>query len=98
MKYLVVYYSRTGNIKTIGMTIGKALSSDIDEIIDKKKRAGIVNLIRAGRDGQAKKLTEIQSEKNPQDYDVIVLGWPAAELSSRAWPSDSRRRPRCGST
>ncbi len=76
MKYLVAYYSRTGNIKTIGMTIGKALSADIDEIIDKKKRAGIVNWIRAGRDAQAKKLTEIQSEKNPQDYDVIVIGSP----------------------
>jgi len=76
MKYLVAYYSRTGHIKTIGMTIGKALSADIDEIIDKKKRSGIINLIRAGRDGQTKRLTEIQSEKNPQDYDVIVLGSP----------------------
>jgi menaquinone-dependent protoporphyrinogen IX oxidase len=76
MKYLVAYYSRTGNIKTIGMTIGKALSADIDEIIDKKKRAGIVNWIKAARDAQAKKLTEIQSEKNPQDYDVIVIGSP----------------------
>jgi menaquinone-dependent protoporphyrinogen IX oxidase len=76
MKYLVAYYSRTGNIKTIGMAIGKALSADIDEIIDKKNRAGIVNWIRAGRDAMAKKLTEIQSEKNPQDYDVIVIGSP----------------------
>ena len=76
MKYLVAYYSRTGNIKTIGMAIGKALSADIDEILDKKNRTGIVNLLRAGRDGQGKKLTEIQSEKNPQDYDVIVIGSP----------------------
>jgi len=76
MKYLVAYYSRTGNIKTIGMAIGKALSADIDEIIDKKQRSGIVNWLRAGRDAQGKKLTEIQSEKNPQDYDVIVLGSP----------------------
>jgi menaquinone-dependent protoporphyrinogen IX oxidase len=76
MKYLVAYYSRTGHIKTIGVAIGKALSADIDEINDKKNRVGIVNLLRAGRDGQAKKLTEIQSEKNPQDYDVIVIGSP----------------------
>ncbi|MHA1948089.1 MAG: flavodoxin family protein [Candidatus Hodarchaeales archaeon] len=76
MKYLVAYYSRTGYTKNIGMAIGKALSADIDEIIDKKKRAGIVNWIRAGRDAHAKKLTEIQSEKNPQDYDVIVIGSP----------------------
>ena len=76
MKYLVVYHSRTGNTKTIGTTIRKALSADIDEIIDKKKRTGIVNLVRAGRDGQGKKLTEIQFEKDPQDYDMIVIGSP----------------------
>jgi menaquinone-dependent protoporphyrinogen IX oxidase len=76
MKYLVVYYSRTGNTKTVGMTIGKTLSADIDEIIDKKRRVGIVNWIRAARDAQAKKLTEIHSNKNPQDYDVIVIGSP----------------------
>ncbi|MFW9779813.1 MAG: flavodoxin family protein [Candidatus Heimdallarchaeota archaeon] len=76
MKFLVAYYSRTGNTKTLGIVIGKALSADIDEIIDKKKRVGIVNWIRAGRDAQGKKLTEIQFEKNPQDYDLIVIGSP----------------------
>ncbi|MFX0151479.1 MAG: flavodoxin family protein [Candidatus Hodarchaeota archaeon] len=76
MKYLVVYYSRTGNTKAIGMAIGKALSADIDEIKDKKKRLGIFNWIRAARDAQDKNLTEIQYEKNPQDYDMIVIGSP----------------------
>lgn len=76
MKYLVVYYSRTGNNKTIGEAIAKALSSDIDEIIDKKKRAGKIAWLQAGRDALAKKLTDIQFEKNPQDYDVIILGSP----------------------
>ena len=36
MKYLVVYYSRTGNNKTIGDTIAQSLSADVDVIIDKK--------------------------------------------------------------
>lgn len=58
------------------MAIGKALSADIDEIIDKKNRMGIFNWLRAGRDSMGKKLTEIESEKDPQDYDVIVIGSP----------------------
>ncbi len=76
MKYLVAYYSRTGNNKTLGEAIAKALSADIDEIIDKKKRAGKLGWLRAGRDSQAKSLTDIQFEKNPEDYDIIIIGSP----------------------
>ena len=76
MKYLVVYYSRTGNNRTIGEAIAKALSADIDEIIDKKKRAGKLGWLRAGRDSQTKSLTDIQFEKNPEDYDIIIIGSP----------------------
>jgi flavodoxin len=76
MKYLVVYYSRTGNNKTIGNVIAKALSADIDVILDKKKRKGFINWLRAGRDSRGKKLTEIEFEKNPQDYDTIIIGSP----------------------
>ena len=76
MKYLVVYYSRTGNNKTIGDAIAQALSADIDVIIDKKKRKGFLNWLRAGRDSIGEKLTEIEFEKDPQDYDTIVIGSP----------------------
>ena len=76
MKYLVAYYSRTGNNKSIGEAIAQALSADIDEIIDKKKRKGILNWIRAGRDSMEEKLTEIEFEKNPQNYDTIIIGAP----------------------
>ena len=76
MKYLVAYYSRTGNNKAIGEAIAQALSADIDEIIDKKNRKGKLNWIRAGRDSMAEKLTEIEFQKNPQDYDTIIIGAP----------------------
>ncbi len=76
MKYLVVYFSRTGNNKTIGNAIAKALSADIDEIFDKKKRKGFINWLRAGRDSIGEKLTEIEFEKDPQDYDAIIIGFP----------------------
>jgi flavodoxin len=76
MKYLVAYYSRTGNNKTIGHAIAQALTADIDEIIDKKNRKGMLNWIRAGRDSMAEKLTKIEFQKNPQDYETIIIGAP----------------------
>ncbi len=76
MTYLVVYYSRTGNNRTIAQQIAQALSADIDEIIDKKNRQGKLNWLLAGRDSRARKLTEIEYEKNPQDYDTIIIGAP----------------------
>ena len=76
MALLVVYYSRTGNNRTIAEAIAKALSADIDEIVDKKDRKGRLNWLRAGRDSREGKLTEIEYKKNPQDYDTIIIGAP----------------------
>ena len=76
MTYLVVYYSRTGNNRAIAKTIAEKLSAEIDEIIDKKKRLGKLGWLLAGRDSRARKLTEIEFQKNPQDYDTIIIGSP----------------------
>ncbi len=76
MKTLVVYYSRTGNTKTIAEALAEALNADIDEIIDLKKRMGLLNWIRAGRDALRKKLTQIKTQKNPIEYDFILIGTP----------------------
>ena len=76
MTYLVVYYSRTGNNRTIAKQVAQELSADIDEIIDKKNRQGKLNWLRAGRDSRAGNLTEIEYKKNPQDYDTIIIGSP----------------------
>ena len=76
MSYLVTYYSRTGNNRTIGEAIAKALSADIDEITENKKRSGKLGYIKAGADSKSGKLAEIKFEKNPQDYDTIIIGAP----------------------
>ncbi|MGY5878755.1 MAG: flavodoxin [Candidatus Thorarchaeota archaeon] len=76
MTYLVVYYSRTGNNRTIAESIASKLSADIDEIVDKKNRQGRLNWLLAGRDSRGGKLTEIEYHKNPQDYDTIIIGAP----------------------
>ena len=76
MSYLVAYYSRTGHTRTIGEAIAKALSADIDEITESKNRQGKLNYIKAGRDSKEGNLAEIEFEKNPQDYDTIIIGAP----------------------
>ena len=73
MKHLVVYFSRTGNNRTIGYAIAQALNADVDEIIDKKNRKGMLNWLRAGRDSMGGKLTEVEFEKDPQDYEIVKL-------------------------
>jgi flavodoxin len=76
MKTLVAYYTRSGNTKVIGETIVKELGSEFDEIIDKKKRKGKIGWLRSGKDAAQEKLTEIEVQKNPGDYELIAIGTP----------------------
>ncbi|NIQ08041.1 MAG: hypothetical protein GWO20_20700 [Candidatus Korarchaeota archaeon] len=75
LKSLVVFYSRTGTTKNVGKAIAESLNSDIEAIVDMKKRSGVLGWIRAGKD--AKKLTNIKEvTKDPAQYEVVVLGSP----------------------
>ena len=77
MKSLVVYYTRTGNAKFVAETIAAELGSDIEEIVDLKKRAGKLGWMMAGKDASQEKQTQIgPTIRVPQDYDLIVLGTP----------------------
>lgn len=76
MKILVVFYSRTGNTRRVGEEIAKNLNADIDEIIDKKKRSGIIGWLRCVKDAFFKKLTEIENKKRPEEYDIAIIGTP----------------------
>jgi flavodoxin len=77
MKSLVVYYTRTGKTKFVAETIASELGADIEEIVDLKKRSGPVGWIMSGKDASRKSQTEIaQTTKQPQDYDLIIIGTP----------------------
>jgi flavodoxin len=77
MNGLIVYYSRTGNTKLIAELLAKESNFDIEEIIDIKKRKGIIGFFRAGYDATREKLTVIKEiQKNPELYDLIILGTP----------------------
>ncbi|MHA2115557.1 MAG: flavodoxin [Candidatus Thorarchaeota archaeon] len=76
MKVLVTYYSRTGTTKQVGELIAEAMGAESNEIVDVKERLGPVNYMRAARDAKGMKPTKIEYTKNPDDYDVIILGTP----------------------
>lgn len=77
MKYLVVYYSRTGITRTVARYVAEALGADVEELIDTKDRKGPLGFVIAGKDAALKKFVPIEPPKyNPADYDLVVIGSP----------------------
>ncbi|MHA1917627.1 MAG: flavodoxin family protein [Candidatus Ranarchaeia archaeon] len=76
MKTLIAFFSRSGNNKQIAEQLAQTLKADLDEIQDHTNRQGKLGWIRAGRDSSSKKLTKISVNKDPQNYDQIILGGP----------------------
>ncbi|MDD4975503.1 MAG: flavodoxin [Bacteriovorax sp.] len=76
MKILVAFYSKTGKTKRVAENVAKALSADIDEIIDQRDRNGIKGWLLGGRDGMKESLTEIKTKKDPEKYDLVIVGTP----------------------
>jgi flavodoxin len=77
MKSLVVYYTRTGNAKFVAETVAAELGSDVEEIVDLKKREGKIGWVSAGRDATGRKETNIApTKKVPADYNLVIIGTP----------------------
>ncbi len=74
-KALVVFYSRTGNTKKIANEIAKNLKADICEI-ESDKYKSFFGFFKAGKDAILKKKTRIKVDKNPSDYNLIIIGTP----------------------
>jgi flavodoxin len=76
-KYLVAYYSWTGNTAKVAKAIAEKLGADIEEIRDAKPRKGMFAFIRSAFEASQQRQTVIAPRvKNPADYDVVVLGSP----------------------
>jgi flavodoxin len=77
LKSLVVYYTRTGNARFVAETIAAEVGSDVEEVIDLKKRTGALAYLSGGADARRGKETEIApTKKAPTDYDLIIIGTP----------------------
>lgn len=77
MKSLVVYYTRTGNARFVAETIAAEIGADVEEVVDLKKRSGILGYLSGGKAAMQGKETEIApTKKSPADYDLIIVGTP----------------------
>lgn len=77
-KVLVVYYSREGHTKLVAEKLAKKFNADLEQLIDKKKRIGLIGVSGAGKDAVAGNLTKIASLKHdPHNYDIILIGTPS---------------------
>ncbi len=96
MKSLVVFYSRSGVTQIAGAAIAEALQSDVEELLDARKRTGLSGLLRSSNEARKKKLIELQpTKRDPGDYDLVVIGTPiwAGDISSpiRTYITQHRR-------
>lgn len=77
MKSLIVFYSRTGNARFVAQTIAAEIGADTEELVDLKKRTGVIGWLRSGSDARRGKETELEPiAKSSVDYDLIVVGTP----------------------
>lgn len=77
-KTLVVYYSRTGNTEAVAKKLAEKFDADIETLIDKRNRDGLVGYTRASKDALAKNLTDLEPlNLDPDDYDIILIGTPS---------------------
>ena len=79
MKALLLFYSRTGTTRKVAGEISASLSCayDQEELVDRKKRTGIIGWLKGGRDAQTRKLTELEPLRHdPSCYDLVIVGTP----------------------
>lgn len=85
MKILLTYYSRSGTTKKIAEEIQGILNCDMEEIISKKKRGGIMGFMISGKEGSQGTPAAIKPlAKSSEDYDLVIVGTPvwAGNVSS----------------
>ncbi|MBU0757767.1 MAG: hypothetical protein KKF44_06875 [Nanoarchaeota archaeon] len=77
MKTLIAYYSRSGNTQKVAEKLKNELNCDIERIVDKKSRKGVMGFILGGKDAIKKNLTQINPvEHEPHEYDLVLVGTP----------------------
>lgn len=78
MKMLVAYYSRTGHTERLAQEIAARCEADIDRIRDDGvDRSGLWGYLCSGWQAARSAAPAIQrANKNPSDYDLVVIGTP----------------------
>lgn len=95
-KDLVVYFSRSGRTRRLAESLARAFGADVDEIRERRDRAGILGYLRSGY--EAVKGVEprlLPPVCDPRDYRRVIIGGPVwgghACSPVRAWLVRHRR-------
>ena len=77
MSILIAYYSRSGNTEKVAQLIQKKLNCDIEEVIEDKNHNGAGGYLKGAFESVRNKGSSIKTvNKNPSDYDLIIIGSP----------------------
>jgi len=74
---IIIYYTRTGNTKTVAEAIRDEFDCDLQEIRDLKDRSGIAGFIGGMIDVKINTITDIQPKSTDlNNYDLIIFCSP----------------------
>ncbi|NLW50926.1 MAG: hypothetical protein GXY85_08830 [Candidatus Brocadiaceae bacterium] len=74
---LVVFYSRTGNTRRVGVEVARQLGCTVDDLTDVKPRGGMLGFVKGGIDAARKRLTQVAGVgHDPGEFDLVVIGTP----------------------
>lgn len=81
-RVLVVYYSRTGTTKRVAGSLAATLRGDVEEIIDRTNRSGLLGYLRSGYEAARRRQSAIdRAVHDPATYDLVIIGTPIWNLS-----------------
>ncbi len=79
---LVVYFSRTGTTRHVADEIARALDADVDVIVERRSRAGILGYLRSAYEATRKRTIDIaHAARLPANYDLVIIGTPTWNAS-----------------
>ncbi|MDD3375061.1 MAG: flavodoxin [Candidatus Omnitrophica bacterium] len=84
MKSLVVFYSFEGNTRFVAENVAREIGGDLLELKPKSdvKSKGFMKYFWGGRQVVMCKTPELEAfDKNPEDYDALVIGTPVWSFS-----------------
>lgn len=74
---LVVYFSRTGTTRRVADEIALALDADVDVIVERRSRKGIMGYMRSAYEATRKQTVDIaHAARLPANYDLVIIGTP----------------------
>jgi menaquinone-dependent protoporphyrinogen IX oxidase len=75
---LVAYYSRTGTTRRVAIDVAHALDADLEEIRDRRDRAGPAGFVRSLLEASLQVGSDIDPPRHvPGAYELVVIGSPA---------------------